>query len=168
LRRIAVTISALIIDDSPFARKIIRHHLVKLGFQVVGEAENAVQGLRLFRELKPKLVTLDVMMPEREGVSSLAAFRTIRQEASDVAVVVVSAIPFEKTRDTFLNEGATAYVIKPFNQFSFEPVRMKLRRIFPPLIAPTPILATGTAATRATKACDSERATVMGETGTRE
>jgi DNA-binding response OmpR family regulator len=129
-----VTVSALIIDDSPFARKIIRHHLVRLGFRVVGEAENAAQGLRLFRELKPKLVTLDVMMAEREGVSSLAAFRTMRSEAPDV-VVVVSAIPFEKTRDTFLNEGATAYVIKPFNQFSFEPVRLKLHRIFPALIA---------------------------------
>jgi DNA-binding NarL/FixJ family response regulator len=100
-----VTVSALIIDDSPFARKIIRHHLTKLGFHVEGEAETAALGLRLFRELKPKLVTLDVMMPEREGI--------------------------EKTRDTFLNEGATAYVIKPFSQFSFEPVRQKLQRAFP-------------------------------------
>jgi len=125
-----VTLSALIIDDSPFARKIIRHHLVKLGFHVVGEAETAAEGLRLFRELKPRLVTLDVMMPEREGLSSLMAFRTIRSEAPETAVVVVSAVPFEKTRDTFLNEGATAYVIKPFNQFSFEPVRQKLQRIF--------------------------------------
>lgn len=125
-----MTLSALIIDDSPFARKIIRHHLVKLGFHVVGEAETAAEGLRLFRELKPRLVTLDVMMPEREGLSSLMAFRTIRSEAPETAVVVVSAVPFEKTRDTFLNEGATAYVIKPFNQFSFEPVRQKLQRIF--------------------------------------
>jgi two-component system chemotaxis response regulator CheY len=126
-----LTLPALIIDDSPFARKIIRHHLVKLGFHVVGEADNAAQGLRLFRELKPRLVTLDVMMPEREGTSSLAAFRTIRSEAPETAVVVVSVVPFEKTRDTFLNEGAKAYVIKPFNQFSFEPVRQKLQRIFP-------------------------------------
>ena len=126
-----LTLPALIIDDSPFARKIIRHHLVKLGFHVVGEADNAAQGLRLFRELKPRLVTLDVMMPEREGTTSLSAFRTIRSEAPETAVVVVSAVPFEKTRDTFLNEGATAYVIKPFSQFSFEPVRQKLQRIFP-------------------------------------
>jgi two-component system chemotaxis response regulator CheY len=126
-----VTLSALIIDDSPFARKIIRHHLTKLGFHVAGEAETAAQGLRLFRELKPRLVTLDVMMPEREGVDTLSAFRAIRAEAPDTAVVVVSAIPFEKTRDTFLNEGATAYLIKPFSQFSFEPVRQKLQRVLP-------------------------------------
>jgi two-component system chemotaxis response regulator CheY len=126
-----VPVPALIIDDSPFARKIIRHHLVKLGFKVVGEAETAVQGLKLFRELKPGLVTLDVMMPEREGVTSLSAFRAIRKEAPDSAVVVVSSVPFEKTRETFLEEGALAYLIKPFGQFSFEPVRQKLLRIFP-------------------------------------
>ena len=124
-------VPALIIDDSPFARKIIRHHLVKLGFKVVGEAETAAQGLKLFRELKPGLVTLDLMMPEREGVTSLSAFRAIRKEAPDSAVVVVSSVPFEKTRETFLEEGALAYLIKPFGQFSFEPVRQKLLRIFP-------------------------------------
>jgi two-component system, chemotaxis family, chemotaxis protein CheY len=126
-----VTVPALIIDDSPFARKIIRHHLTKLGFNVAGEAETAAQGLRLFRELKPKLVTLDVMMPERESVDSLTAFRAMKKEAPEIAIVVVSAVPFEKTRDTFLNEGAVAYVIKPFSQFSFEPVRQKLHRAFP-------------------------------------
>jgi two-component system chemotaxis response regulator CheY len=96
-----VTVSALIIDDSPFARKIIRHHLTKLGFHVEGEAETAAEGLRLFRELKPKLVTLDVMMPEREGIDSLAAFRTIRKEIPETAIVGVSAVPFEKTRIRF-------------------------------------------------------------------
>jgi len=125
-----VPVSALIIDDSPFARKVIRHHLVKLGFKVVGEAETAVGGLKLFRELKPGLVTLDILMPEREGISSLDAFRAMKKEAPDMAVVVVSAVPFEKTRETFLQEGALAYVIKPFGQFSFEPVRQKLLRKF--------------------------------------
>ncbi len=126
-----MSVPALIIDDSPFARKIIRHHLLKLGFKIVGEAETAAQGLKLFRELRPGLVTLDVMMLEREGVTSLTAFRAMKKEAPDTAVVVVSAVPFEKTRETFLQEGALAYVIKPFGQFSFEPVRQKLLRMFP-------------------------------------
>lgn len=125
-----MAISALIIDDSPFARKIIRHHLSKFGCKIVGEAESAAQGLKLFRELKPDLVTLDVMMPELEGVESLAAFRTMRKEAPERQIVVISVLPFEKTQETFLREGALAYVVKPFNQFSFEPVRQKLMRIF--------------------------------------
>ena len=130
-----MTVPALVIDDSPIARRIIRYHLVKLGFRVVGEADNAAQGLQLFRELKPKLVMLDVMMPEREGASGLDAFRTMKRETPDVVVVVVSAVPFVKTRDTFLNEGATAYVVKPLSQFSFEPVRQKLQRLFPVAMA---------------------------------
>ena len=126
-------VAALVVDDSPLARKIIKHHLLKLGCQVVGEAETAAEGLRMFRELKPSLVTLDVMMPELEGVDSLRAFRSMRHEDPNAKIVVVSIIPFEKTRDTFLNEGALAYIVKPFNQFSFEPVRQRLLRAFPEL-----------------------------------
>jgi response regulator of citrate/malate metabolism len=60
----------------------------------------------------------------------------MRNETPDIAVVVVvSAVPFEKTRDTLLKEGAMAYLIKPFNHFSFEPVRQKLRQVFP--VSPT-------------------------------
>ena len=129
----SVPLSALIIDDSPFARKVIRHHLLKFGFKVVGEAETAAQGLRLFMELNPKpsLVTLDILMPEQEGVTSLAAFRAMRKEAPETALIVVSVVPFEKTRETFLHEGALAYITKPFGRFSFEPVRQKLQRALP-------------------------------------
>jgi two-component system chemotaxis response regulator CheY len=124
---------ALIIDDSPFARKIIRHHLAKLGCTIAGEAENAAQGLKMFRELKADIVTLDVMMPEIDGLNSMAAFRQMRREAPGTQIIVVSVVPFEKTRETFLDEGAIAYVVKPFNQYSFKAVQQKLVRLFPEL-----------------------------------
>jgi two-component system chemotaxis response regulator CheY len=135
---------ALIIDDSPFARKIIRHHLAKLGCIVAGEAENASQGLKMFRELKPDIVTLDVMMPEIDGLDSMAAFRLMRNEAPQVGIVIVSVIPFEKTRETFLDEGAIAYVVKPFNQYSFKPVQQKLVRRFPELAGDGVVLSDST------------------------
>ncbi len=125
--------TALIIDDSPFVRAIIRHHLTTAGFSVVGEAENAEDGLRLFRELRPNLVTLDVMMPMAGELDSLGAFRAMKKENPDSVVVVVSVLPFEKVRETFLKEGAIAYITKPFNQYSFGPVRQRLSRIFPDL-----------------------------------
>src|SRR5260370_33219580 len=106
---------ALIIDDSPFARKIIRHHLAKLGCIVAGEAENAAQGLKMFRELKTDIVTLDVMMPEIDGFNSMAAFRQIRHEAPGTQIIVVSVVPFDNTPDTFLDEAAIAYVVKHLN-----------------------------------------------------
>lgn len=127
-----MSVTALIIDDSPFARRLIRHHLIKSGCKVVGEAESAGQGVRLFDELRPELVTLDIMMPAVDGVDALGAFRAMRRKAPGLAVIIVSSVPFDHTRDTFLKEGALAYVIKPFNQFSFEPVRQKLIRFFRP------------------------------------
>lgn len=127
-----MTVTALIIDDSPFARRVIRHHLTKLGCKVVAEADSAAQGVRLFDEFKPALVTLDIMMPAVDGVDALHGFRAMRQKSPDVAVIVVSSVPFDRTRDTFLKEGALAYMVKPFNQFSFEPVRQKLIRYFRP------------------------------------
>src|SRR5260370_31846057 len=109
---------AVISDDSPFARKIIRHPLAKLGCIVAGEAENAAQGLKMFRELKADIVTLDVMMPEIEGFNSMAAFRQITREAPETQIIVVPVVPFENPRETFLDEGSTAYVVQPFNQYS--------------------------------------------------
>ena len=130
-----VTLTALIIDDSPFARRVIRHHLTKFGCKVVGEAESAAQGMRLFEDLRPQLVTLDIMMPGGDGVDALTCFRTMREKSAGVAVIVVSSVPFDRTRETFLKEGALAYMVKPFNQFSFEPVRQKLARFFRPHVA---------------------------------
>jgi len=123
-------VKALIIDDSPFARRVIRHHLTNFGCKVMGEAENAAQALEQFHEFKPDLVTLDVMMPEVGGYDSLRLFHEMRTASPELAVVVVSAVPFGKIRDSFLTEGALAYVVKPFNRFSFEPVRQKLVRVF--------------------------------------
>jgi DNA-binding NarL/FixJ family response regulator len=128
-----VAVEALIIDDSPVARQMIRHHLELLGCTVMGEAENPAFGLKLFRERKPQLVTLDLIMPAVNGVDALAAFRAMREENPSAKIVVVSAVPFEKTRRTMMEEGALAYVIKPFNKFSFQQARMRLLRAFPEL-----------------------------------
>lgn len=128
-----MSVSALIIDDSPVARTIIRHHLTKLGCVVVGEAENASQALRLFREKKPDVITLDLMMPEIDGTDSTSAFRLMKSEAPKAIIIIASVLPFEKTRDYFLREGAFDYIVKPFNRFSFERVRQRLIRTFPQL-----------------------------------
>ena len=132
---ISVSVAVLIVDDSPFARKVIRHHLEQSGCKVVGEADNGAQAIKIYKDLKPQLVTLDVMMPSVDGIDSLAAFRAIRRENPSAAILMVSAIPFEKTRDTFMEEGALGYIIKPFNKFSFDQMRTRLVRLFPELVS---------------------------------
>jgi two-component system chemotaxis response regulator CheY len=128
-----VSVSALIVDDSPIARTIIRHHLTKLGCAIVGEAENAGQALHLFRENRPDVVTLDLMMPEVNGVDAIAAFHAMKAEAPHTSLIIATALPFQKTQDNFFREGAFDYIVKPFNRFSFERVRQRLIRKYPQL-----------------------------------
>jgi two-component system chemotaxis response regulator CheY len=128
-----VAVEGLIIDDSPMARRIIRYHLEQLGCKIIGEAENAALGVKLFREHKPKIVTLDLMMPAVAGVDAIGAFRIMRKENPSAAILVVSSVPLEKTRRSMTEEGALAYIIKPFNRFSFEQARTRLLRVFPEL-----------------------------------
>jgi two-component system chemotaxis response regulator CheY len=128
-----VPVATIIVDDSAFARRIIRHNLERMGCTVVGEADNGAQALNLFRSLKPNLITLDLLMPAVQGIDSMTAFRTIRKEDPSAAVLIVTSVPFEKTRDTFAQEGALGYIVKPFTPESFEQVRVRLQRAFPEL-----------------------------------
>jgi DNA-binding response OmpR family regulator len=70
-----------------------------------------------------------------DGVDSLGAFRAIRHQNPRAAILVVTAVPFERTRDTFIEEGALGFIVKPFNKYSFDQVRLRLARIFPELNA---------------------------------
>ncbi len=126
-----MSVPTLIADDSEFARKIIRLHLERFGCHVVAEAESGAQAVSLFRPLRPVLVTLDVVMPHVEGIDALTAFRLMRQEDPAVTIVVISAVPFAKIRDTFIAEGALTYMVKPFIKYYFEQLRRKLELTLP-------------------------------------
>jgi two-component system, chemotaxis family, chemotaxis protein CheY len=121
---------ALIIDDSQIMRKIIRYHLEDMGFTVVGEAEDAAKGLRLFKQRRPDLVTLDILLPEVEGLNALSAFRTFRRDAPQTAIVIVSSLPARQIEDPFMKEGALGYLPKTFDGFSFAPILPKLIGVF--------------------------------------
>ena len=126
-----MAVRVLIADDSIAARELIRFHIQRLGYEVIAEAHNAAQAVTLFKALRPDVVTLDVVMPIVNGIDSLTAFRSIRKEAPLVPIIVVSAVPFDKTRDTFIEEGALTYIVKPFTKFYFDEVRRKLERVLP-------------------------------------
>ncbi len=131
-----MAVRVLIADDSIFIRDILRTHLQRFGFTVVAETENASQTLKLFRALKPEFITLDLVMPVVEGVDALGAFRTMREEDPAVQILLVSAIPYQRTREAFLREGAFDYLVKPFSKLSFERLRRKLEATFPELRIP--------------------------------
>ncbi len=125
-----LALRALIIDDAPIMRKIIRHHLEQLGCTVIGEAEDAATGIRLFEQLRPDLVTLDVMMPEVEGLDARSAFRTFRKQAPQTAIVIVTSLSAEQVENPFMKEGALAHLPKTFDGFSFAQIIPKLVGFF--------------------------------------
>lgn len=123
-------LKALIIDDSPIMRKIIRHHLEQLGCTITGEAEDAASGIRLFAQFRPDLVTLDVIMPEVDGLDALSAFRSFRRQGPQAAIVIVTSLSAEQIEDPFMKEGALGYLPKTFEGFSFARILPKLARVF--------------------------------------
>lgn len=128
-----MAVTALIVDDSNLSAQVIRYHLRSVGCTVAGEAHNAAEGVKLFRRLEPNIITLDLMMPKIGEIDSMMLLRKVKKEAPQTVVIVISVIPFEKTKSDFLSEGVLAYIVKPFNQYSIELVRRKLEQAFPEL-----------------------------------
>ncbi len=130
-----MAITALVVDDSAAARQVIGYHLRQAGCTIAGEAANAADALELLRELKPNILCLDLMMPTKDDIDSLAVVRTLKKEAPETAIIVISVIPSEKTRQDYLKEGVFAYIVKPFNDFALKAIRHRLKRTFPELSA---------------------------------
>jgi len=128
-----MAVRVLVVDDSIFIRALIRRQLERIGCTVVAEAENASQALSLFRTLEPNVVTLDIVMSETDGIDSLTAFRAMRQEAPETMIILMTAMPFDESRETFMGAGALAYVVKPFDNSAFERIKRQLAATFPEL-----------------------------------
>lgn len=67
----------LIVDDAAFMRMMIRDILSKNGFEVVGEAQDGSQAIEKFKELRPDLITMDITMPEMDGIAALKEIKQI-------------------------------------------------------------------------------------------
>jgi two-component system chemotaxis response regulator CheY len=68
-----VPFTVLVVDDASFMRSMIRDIFARAPFVVAGEAENGVEGIRLYRELHPDLTTMDIVMPQMDGITAGAS-----------------------------------------------------------------------------------------------
>ena len=101
----------LVVDDAAFMRKMVRDALAKGGHEVVGQAGNGVEALAQFRELRPDLVTLDITMPEKDGLEMLKDVMELDPAAK---VIMCSALGQESKVLESIKLGAKDFVVKPF------------------------------------------------------
>src|SRR6202035_1675844 len=102
-------IKTLIVEDSMPTRRMLRARLETLGCSIVGEAENPTQGLKLFRELDPQIITLDLIMPQVDDLNTEKLFKIIREEKPETSVIVISSSSKAMTAAGYISKGATAY-----------------------------------------------------------
>jgi two-component system chemotaxis response regulator CheY len=103
--------SVLIVDDALFMRMMIKDILSKDGFVVVGEAENGAEAVEKYARLKPDLVTMDIVMPEMDGIE---AVRSIIKMDPGAKVLMCSAMGQQPLVVEALEAGARDFIIKPF------------------------------------------------------
>ena len=101
----------LVVDDAAFMRKMVSDALTKGGHEVVGEAGDGVEAVARFQELRPEVTTLDITMPEKDG---LAALKDIIELDPSARVVMCSALGQESKVLESIKLGAKDFVVKPF------------------------------------------------------
>ena len=101
----------LIVDDAAFMRMMVKDILSKNGYEVVGEAENGMKALEKYQELKPDLTTMDITMPEMDGISAVKEIKKIDPNAK---IVMCSAMGQQAMVIEAIQAGARDFIVKPF------------------------------------------------------
>ncbi|GAX90535.1 response regulator [Effusibacillus lacus] len=101
----------LVVDDAAFMRMMIKEILTKNGYEVIGEAQDGKEAVDKYKELTPDLVTLDITMPEMDG---LGALREIRRYDPNAKVIMCSAMGQQAMVIDAIQAGAKDFIVKPF------------------------------------------------------
>jgi two-component system chemotaxis response regulator CheY len=115
-------IRVLIVDDALLIRQMLRSILTRSDYQVVGEAADGDEAVNRFRELRPDVVLLDIMMPTVDGMTALRQILAVDPAAR---VVMCSALDQKHVISQALDAGARDFINKPFTP---ESVRDAVRR----------------------------------------
>ncbi|WP_155922137.1 response regulator [Bacillus sp. EB01] len=101
----------LIVDDAAFMRMMLKDILTKNGLEVVGEAVNGADAIEKFQELNPDVVTMDITMPEMDGITAVKQIRALNPQAS---IIMCSAMGQQPMVLEAIQAGAKDFVVKPF------------------------------------------------------
>ena len=101
----------LVVDDAAFMRMMLKDILTKGGYEVCGEAADGIEALAKYNELKPDLVTLDITMPNRDGI---AALKDIKAADPSALCIMCSAMGQQSMVIEAIQSGAKDFIVKPF------------------------------------------------------
>jgi len=108
-----MTRTILVTDDAVIIREMIKDLASQAGWTVVGEASNGQEAIERYAELRPDAVTLDLVMPEYDGLHALHGIMQIDTRAK---IVVVSALEQKTVLKEAFKAGAADFLVKPFNR----------------------------------------------------
>ncbi len=103
--------TVLVIDDTAFMRMTLKKILEENGYSVIGEGEDGFQAIELYKKLNPALVTMDITMPNLDGIKAIQGIMELDARA---VIIVVSAMGQKALVIDALNAGAKDFVVKPF------------------------------------------------------
>ncbi|MGI9091436.1 MAG: response regulator [Gemmatimonadaceae bacterium] len=103
--------TVLVCDDAVFMRTMLGDILQQAGFTIVGEADTGARAVAKYKELRPDLVTMDIVMPDMGGIE---AVREITTFDPDARVVMCSAMGQQALVVEAIEAGAKDFVVKPF------------------------------------------------------
>jgi len=101
----------LIVDDAAFMRMMLKDIVIKAGFEVAGEAANGREAVEKYKELKPDIVTMDITMPEMDGITAIKEIMKIDPNAK---IIVCSAMGQQAMVIEAIKAGAKDFIVKPF------------------------------------------------------
>lgn len=102
----------LIVDDSSVMRRTIEKNLQDYDLEIIGQAANGVEAVQMVMDKKPDVVTLDITMPEMDGIACLEQIMKINP---DTKVMIITALADKLTGLIALDKGARGFMYKPVN-----------------------------------------------------
>lgn len=103
----------LVVDDAVFMRTVLKKMLVEASYTVVGEAGNGLEAIELAKKLQPDMMTLDITMPEMDGLQAIEA---ILQVSPNTKIIMCSAMGQQSRVVEAIKRGAKDFIVKPFEK----------------------------------------------------
>jgi two-component system chemotaxis response regulator CheY len=103
----------LVVDDAAFMRMMIKDILQKNGYEIAGEAANGAEAAAMYQELKPDVVTMDITMPEMDGITAVKEIKKVDPKAR---IIMCSAMGQQAMVLDAIQAGAYDFVVKPFQE----------------------------------------------------